>query len=275
MLRKVPSAEIARRVQAAAEALSLTSLLGRLPRALSGGERQRVAVGRALVRQPKVFLFDEPLSNLDATLRLQMRIELKRLQARLGTTTLYVTHDQVEAMTMGHRLAVLKDGRIQQVGEPLAVYQRPVNLFVAGFVGSPPMNLLRGVIESAGSELRFHPAPHGAGTEVPASGWRIPDAHAARLLPQVGKPVVLGFRPEAVSPVGSETSVLHGERVRLAVQVIELLGRESFVHGLLGGSLATARWPAGGLPVPGQSLPVWLDLAQAHYFDATTGMAIR
>jgi len=274
-LRKMPPAEIDRRVRGAAAAVGLTALLDRLPQALSGGERQRVAVGRALVRQPRVFLFDEPLANLDARLRLQMRIELKRLQASLGATTLYVTHDQVEAMTMGQRLAVMNDGRIQQVGAPLEIYHQPTNLFVAGFVGSPPMNFVRGVIQTSGGRLRFCPTPDGASTEATDSGWRLGAAHQSRLAAQIGKTVVLGFRPEAVAPVGSTEIRPDGPELRLVAQVVEPLGGDCFVHGLLGGVAAVARWPSGGLPVPGQALAVWLDFAHAHYFDPATGLALR
>jgi multiple sugar transport system ATP-binding protein len=275
-LRRLPPEDIDRRVRAASAAIGLTSLLDRLPEALSGGERQRVAVGRALVRQPKVFLLDEPLSNLDATLRLRLRVELKRLQAHLGATMLYVTHDQVEAMTMGHRLAVLRDGQIQQVGEPLEVYHRPANLFVAGFVGSPPMNLIRGLIQAEAGGIRFSCSELGEGGDVTGPGWGIGGAQAPALALLVGKPVILGLRPEAIK-AGESHGPGHSLPclgLSLTVHVVDPLGGESLVHGSIGRVGVTVRWPTDRLPVPSQSLPVWIDFGQARYFDPATGLAI-
>jgi len=183
-MRKMAAAEIERRVDDAARALSLDGLLDRRPRELSGGQRQRVALGRAIVRPPKVFLFDEPLSNLDAKLRVQMRTEIARLHRRLGTTMVYVTHDQVEAMTLGDRIVVMNQGRIQQVDRPMVLYQRPANRFVAGFIGSPAMNFFAGRIEGG----RFLPADGGAAVEPAAAAGRLPDG-----------PAVLGLRPEDLS----------------------------------------------------------------------------
>src|SRR5580700_9714977 len=196
-MRKVDRAEIAKRVQIAAEILGMQDYLKRKPRQLSGGQRQRVALGRAIVRQPQVFLFDEPLSNLDAKLRVQMRVELKKLHNRLNTTAVYVTHDQVEAMTLGDRVVVMKDGLVQQVGEPLELYNRPANRFVAGFLGSPAMNFAK---VSMAEE-------NGAICAV-ADGMRLtlPSPIAARLRPYVGEEVTLGIRPEDLRVVSSGES---------------------------------------------------------------------
>ncbi len=235
MLRKVPKPEIERRVREAAAMLHIEQLLDRKPGVLSGGQRQRVAVGRAIVREPKAFLFDEPLSNLDARLRVTTRAELKALQLRLKTTTVYVTHDQEEAMTMGDRIVVMLGGVIQQAGSPLEVYRRPVNRFVAGFLGTPPMNFVDGVLRDAPS------SPGGAGAvefveKGPAGGLTvaIPAAQSAALRPHAGKPVVLGLRPQAFTEVSPATSGL--PTITLPVGLIEPLGDSMDV------SLAT---PAG------------------------------
>src|SRR6187549_2752836 len=186
-MRKFPKTEIQKRVQEAAEILGIQELLKRQPRQLSGGQRQRVAVGRAIVRHPQVFLFDEPLSNLDAKLRVQMRVELKRLHDRLETTAIYVTHDQVEAMTLGDRVVVMKDGLVQQVGDPLTVYAKPRNRFVAGFIGSPAMNFA--TVTMADGNGRLTAKNSGFELEVPA-------AHGDRLRGHVGREVTIGIRPE-------------------------------------------------------------------------------
>src|SRR2546421_599302 len=186
-MRKFPKAEIEKRVQDAADILGIRELLKRKPRQLSGGQRQRVAVGRAIVRHPQVFLFDEPLSNLDAKLRVQMRVELKRLHDRLETTAIYVTHDQVEAMTLGDRVVVMKDGLVQQVGEPLALYERPANRFVAGFIGSPAMNFMSVTLEWTEQALWAH---------APGIRLAIPPVNASPLGPYKGPRVTLGIRPE-------------------------------------------------------------------------------
>jgi len=188
-MRKFPKAEIAKRVQDAAEILGIQELLKRKPRQLSGGQRQRVAVGRAIVRHPQVFLFDEPLSNLDAKLRVQMRVELKRLHERLETTAIYVTHDQVEAMTLGSRVVVMKDGWVQQVGEPMEIYSKPQNKFVAGFIGSPAMNFIPTTVQPADSRLA-----------LVANGFRVPvpAARTTALQPYAGRKLIFGIRPEDV-----------------------------------------------------------------------------
>jgi len=274
-LRRVPWREIELQVRAAAAALGRTALLDRLPEALSGGERQRVAVGRALVRRPRVYLFDEPLSSLDATLRLHLRTELKRLQFQLGTTTLYVTHDQAEAMTMAHRLAVMQDGHLEQVGEPLDVYHHPRNLFVAGFVGSPPMNLFPGVVTVATGLTRFQPTVPNHGPTTRDAGWLLCPDHQPHLHAHGSDALLLGLRPEAILPASLQPGGPGRELASLAVQVVEPLGGECLIHGLIGTLAATARWPCGSrLPKPGEALPVCLDLAQAHYFDPDTGIAL-
>src|SRR3989442_1390160 len=196
-MRKFGREEIERRVRQAAEILGIQELLARRPRQLSGGQRQRVALGRAIVRNPRVFLFDEPLSNLDAALRVQIRVELKRLHDRLETTAIYVTHDQVEAMTLGDRVVVMKDGVVKQVGEPLELYERPANRFVAGFIGSPAMNFIGITLEWTEQALWAH---------APGIRGRVPPAKTEALRQHVGKRVILGLRPEALRPAGGSVS---------------------------------------------------------------------
>ena len=195
-MRKFPKQEINQRIDEAATILGLGGLLDRRPKALSGGQRQRVAVGRAIVRKPAVFLFDEPLSNLDAKLRIQMRVEISQLHNRLESTMIYVTHDQVEAMTMGTRICVMKDGLIQQVDDPITLYDSPANLFVAGFIGTPPMNFFKGVVEAEGEQLTF----------AANSGFRMPVPTRQRELvgPYSGKQIVLGIRPEDIGSPAAE-----------------------------------------------------------------------
>ncbi len=197
-LRKYPRTEIDQRVTHAAGILGLTPNLHSLPGTLSGGERQRVAVGRALVRQPKVFLFDEPLSNLDANMRVQMRSEISKLQTRLAATMIYVTHDQVEAMTMGDRIAVMKDGVIQQVTEPMNLYDHPVNMFVAGFIGSPPMNFFHGVIAQKGTALYFQ-EQNSAGAVSGNFAVQLDDESSPKLTSYKGKEIIFGIRPEYIA----------------------------------------------------------------------------
>lgn len=219
MAGKLPKEEIAQRVEKAAEALHLTPLLGRKPRALSGGQRQRTAIGRAIVREPEVFLLDEPLSNLDAELRAQMRIELRSLHRRLGATMVYVTHDQVEAMTLADRIVVLNGGRIEQAGAPMDLYRRPRNMFVAGFIGSPKMNFLPAQARLAGESLALRLSSVGdAELILPAGQWRVRD----------GDKVTVGARPDALcSPAGEAPS--EGEaRFALATDASEHLGGETF-----------------------------------------------
>ena len=256
-LRKMPRAEIERRVAWAAGTLGLAPLLDRRPKQLSGGQRQRVAMGRAMVREPRVFLFDEPLSNLDAGLRAQVRIEIGALQRRLGTTTLYVTHDQVEAMTLGDRIVVLADGRVQQVGRPMDVYRAPANRFVAGFIGTPPMNFVTG-------ELREE---DGAPTFV-AEGVRVPLRRG--LGAGAGGPVTLGVRPEdlRVAPAGDGASdtALSGR-----VVLVERLGGSSHVHVDVGPHRLVAAVQADALPGAGEPVALQVTAERMHLFDADGG----
>ncbi len=269
--RRVPRAEVARRVSEVADMLGLEELLKRRPGQLSGGQRQRVAMGRALVREPEVFLLDEPLSNLDAKLRVQMRAALKRLHGRLGVTTVYVTHDQVEAMTLGDRIAVISDGKLQQLGPPQELYDTPANVFVAGFIGSPPMNLLRGRVRD-GSAV-------AGDLVVPAPGVGDMD-------------VFVGVRPEALQPAHNGMPSMGFE-----VAVVEPLGDEVIVHGFVGAELVdvvhddgdaamvAADAPAGGgrlaclpprdRPAEGSVIQLGVEPEEVHLFDAGTGLAIR
>jgi sn-glycerol 3-phosphate transport system ATP-binding protein len=250
-IRGVPKAEIAQRVRQTADLLGLGELLSRRPRQLSGGQRQRVAMGRAIVREPKLFLFDEPLSNLDAKLRVAMRAEIKRLQRRLGVTSLYVTHDQVEAMTLGDRLVVMHQGRAEQVATPMEVWSRPANTFVAGFIGAPAMNFLSATLAPGGEAVTLK-----AGPTIPLIDGRRP-------LPD-GAPLTVGIRPEHL--------VANGEGpLQLKVDLVEPLGAESLVHGILpSGEELTVRL-SGSSPLPGAILPLFAPPMMLHVFDAETG----
>ena len=254
-LRRLPPAEIETRVRNAADLLGLGELLDRRPRQLSGGQRQRVAVGRAIVRQPQVFLFDEPLSNLDAKLRVQMRRELAALRRRLGTTTIYVTHDQVEAMTLGDRIVVMKDGVVQQVDTPLALYRRPANSFVATFLGSPPMNLVRGTLEPAGGAFIAPPST----LHLPLQGLLLPRGISP------GAPTILGVRPEAIHLRGP------GEgQFDALVAELEPLGNETLVTLDVGGAALTARLDASQPLQRGERRGVRLDPESLHWFDGAS-----
>jgi multiple sugar transport system ATP-binding protein len=261
-MRKLPQTEMDRLVNDAAAILGITHLLDRKPKQLSGGQRQRVAVGRAIVRKPAVFLFDEPLSNLDAKLRVQMRAEISKLQQRLQTTAVYVTHDQVEAMTMGHRIAVMNAGKLQQVGTPLEVYEKPVNLFVANFIGTPPMNF-------------FNATFGDGGTTLVAEGFRIPVPVALRSLTATrdGKKVVVGIRPEHIAstsrPTRGETADLEVE-----VEIVEPLGHEIVVHGKIGEDILVFSVDAHEMPRMGSRMPVRVQLDSLHLFDAETEMRL-
>jgi multiple sugar transport system ATP-binding protein len=257
-IRKTPQAEMDRLVNEAAEVLGITHLLERKPKQLSGGQRQRVAVGRAIVRQPSVFLFDEPLSNLDAKLRVQMRAEIKKLQHRLKTTTVYVTHDQVEAMTMGHRIAVMKDGKLQQLGTPLEVYERPANVFVAQFIGTPPMNFLKATLSADGRTLQ------GKGFALP-----VPASLAPAVAGRAGQPVTVGLRPEHLVEAGRP---LRGESapLELVVEMIEPLGDQVIAHARLGDELLTCKLEAHRLAEIGSTLSARVELDALHLFDGAT-----
>jgi len=252
-MRKTPREEIGRRVTEAAKVLGIESLLGRKPRQLSGGERQRVALGRAIVRHPKAFLFDEPLSNLDASLRVGMRAEIKRLHARLETTAIYVTHDQVEAMTLGERIAVMREGRILQVGTPVELYEHPENLFAATFIGSPPMNLLRGRLEREGGWRFAHPAFHQPlALPNPPSGLSSP----------VGD-VILGIRPEHLSLCDSETPTT----LTATVEVVEPVGAETVLFVRKEDTRLALRLPGMRSFALGSTASVTFDLAHISLFD--------
>ncbi len=256
-LRGLSRPETERLVTEAASVLGLGELLDRRPRALSGGQGQRVALGRALVRKPMVFLFDEPLSNLDARLRVSMRAEILRLQRSLGTTAIYVTHDQVEAMTMGSRIAVLRNGRLQQVGAPLELYERPANVFVAGFVGSPPMSFLRAALADGGGRLA------GAGFSLP-----VPEALRPFAAGRDGLEVVVGLRPEDVHeprPSAGPSAPLRGR-----VELVEALGHEALGHVRVGGELVVSRLAAHGAPRPGEDVTLACDVDALHLFDAAS-----
>ncbi len=252
LLRKEPKAEIEKRVQRAAEILGLVPLLSRYPRELSGGQRQRVAMGRAIVRDPSVFLFDEPLSNLDAKLRVQMRTEIKELHQRLKTTTVYVTHDQIEAMTMADRIVVLHDGVVEQTGAPLELYDRPANLFVAGFIGSPAMNLFKGTIKGGKSP-----------TFETEDGTKLPLASAPAGTD--GKPAIYGIRPEHLTL---------GGKLSAQVAVIEPMGGETQVVASLAGQKFVGVFRDRVSARPGERLPLSPILENVQLFDAASGQRL-
>ena len=265
-LRKVPKDEIDKMVKEAAKILDLTPLLDRKPKALSGGQRQRVAMGRAIVRNPKVFLMDEPLSNLDAKLRVQMRIEIAKLHQRLGTTIIYVTHDQTEAMTLGTRIVVMKDGVIQQVDTPQNLYDKPQNLFVAGFMGSPQMNFLDATVEVNGDEASLMVAGHA----IP-----LPPAKSKKLIEggYAGKTVTFGIRPENVddSEMFIETAKCVFEST---VKVYELLGAEVYLYFDLEEFPITARVDPRTTARPGDTIKFAFDVEKIHVFDKETEQII-
>jgi multiple sugar transport system ATP-binding protein len=263
-LRSTPKAEIASRVQRAAEILGLQPLLKRKPKELSGGQRQRVALGRAIVRDPQVFLMDEPLSNLDAKLRVQMRAEIARLHQRVQTTFVYVTHDQTEAMTMGDRIAVLNGGVIQQLGAPSDLYDYPANKFVAGFIGSPAMNFFEGarLERSEGLWLRL----------ADGVALSVPEDVAVRVAPYIGRTVTLGIRPEHLEEGQAAKrrqgqQEVSGQLVPVRVEVVENLGNEQMLYGLLGDKQVLARVDARTALHPGDAVQLCFDMARIHLFD--------
>jgi len=260
-MRKVPRSETARLVEEAAGILDLGRILDRRPRALSGGQQQRVVLGRALVRKPAAFLFDEPLSNLDARLRVQMRAEIMRLHARLPTTSVYVTHDQVEAMTMGRRIAVMKEGRIQQIGPPLEVYDRPENTFVAQFIGTPSMNLIPAVVSPEGDALS------GDGVRIPA-----PPSFAPRLRDLAGRSLLVGIRPESLTLADSSTP---GPAIDATVEFVETLGHDMVVHARARESVLLAKCASHRPPAMGERVRLALALPEVSLFDAETGRNLQ
>jgi multiple sugar transport system ATP-binding protein len=256
-LRGVPRAEVDRLVNHAAHLLGIDHLLERKPRSLSGGQRQRVALGRAIVRKPAVFLFDEPLSNLDAKQRVQMRAEIAKLQQRLQATTIYVTHDQVEAMTMGQRVAVLRDGELEQVGTPMELYNRPATVFVAGFIGTPPMNLIAASVCDSGARLA-------------ASSFSLPVPPELRAVTHLGQRVVVGVRPENFAArkrdqAGATAAVV------AEVELAERLGSEVIVHARVGDEMIVARLGPENDTAPGEKLDLVIELEALHLFDLETG----
>jgi sn-glycerol 3-phosphate transport system ATP-binding protein len=252
-IRGLKRPDIETRVQRAAEILELGPLLARTPRQLSGGQRQRVAMGRAIVREPAVFLFDEPLSNLDAKLRVQMRFEIQKLHRRLRTTSLYVTHDQVEAMTLADRMVVMNAGRAEQIGTPMEVYENPASVFVAGFIGSPAMNFLPGKMAEGGRVVI-----DGAGS--------LPAAVAA----SAGKAVTIGLRPEHLAPARETDASVAG-----TVEVVESLGADTLLHLDVGGRNVISRVPHGRMPAVGSTLPLRADPERVYVFDAESGARLR
>jgi len=269
-LRRFPKSEIDTRVREAAVLLGLTDYLDRLPKALSGGQRQRVAVGRAIVRKPKVFLFDEPLSNLDAKMRVSMRTEISKLHARLGATMIYVTHDQVEAMTMGDRICVMKDGVIQQVAAPLELYNQPENIFVAGFIGSPPMNFFSGVLSRVGSEIWFSEKNE----KSPPIAFALPPALTTGLGQSLNRTITLGIRPEHI-----ETTRVFGQKdtdyaTEVTVELCEPMGAETLLYLTTGGTSFVARVHPLEAYSSGQRVRMLFKLENARIFDHETGRRI-
>jgi multiple sugar transport system ATP-binding protein len=292
--RKINKGEIRARVLEAARVLELETYLERKPRQLSGGQRQRVAMGRAIVRQPRAFLMDEPLSNLDAKLRVQMRAEIGQLQRSLGVTTIYVTHDQTEAMTLGTRVAVISGGELQQLAPPAELYRRPANLFVAGFIGSPPMNLIDAVLERGGASAVADAVP-GAGPVVTFGPHRLPIpaeviAEHPGLENYLGQSIVLGIRPEHLSDAALSSDGHGAPTIELRISLREELGSEVHLHGALGEvahgsgpgaddvrSLATlvAKMDPRTKIEVGQTAAIAVAADQLHFFDPATGESIR
>jgi len=256
-LRKYPKVEIKERVQDAAEILGIRDFLDRKPKALSGGQRQRVALGRAIVRKPKVFLFDEPLSNLDAKLRVQMRIEINRLHTRLQSTMIYVTHDQIEAMTMGDKIVILKDGIVQQIDSPLNLYNDPVNLFVAGFIGSPSMNFIRGNLENG----------NGKTFRNEYFSFPLSEKHVRKLEGYSKSEVILGARPEHFHDASLVTNKKLSEKQEITVDVIEPVGNEVFVYFKTGERNVCMRLSPDKLYSPGEKVDIGFELDKLYVFD--------
>lgn len=264
-LRKYPKKEIEKRVKEAAEILGIQNLLDRKPKALSGGQRQRVAVGRAIVRKPKVFLFDEPLSNLDAKLRAQMRTEISKLHRQLETTMIYVTHDQGEAMTMGDRIVVMKDGVILQIDSPLDLYNKPHGLFVAGFIGSPSMNFMEGVISNS----------DGVWFDEGKIKLPIPDTFKNSVEKYVGEKVIFGIRPEDVYESDTKPEGRFLCNLTATVEVVEPMGNEIFIYLNTGNSSFIARTNSRSEPPVGEQINLSFDMSRAYFFDKKTEEAIN
>jgi multiple sugar transport system ATP-binding protein len=260
-LRHYPKHEIVQRVSEAAEILGIKHLLNRKPKELSGGERQRVAVGRAIVRKPLVFLFDEPLSNLDAKLRVQMRTEIHKLHIRLQTTIIYVTHDQIEAMTMGDRIVVMKGGVIQQVADPISIYDHPKNKFVAGFIGSPPMNFMNGKIIKKSSKIYF--------TEGKISVKVVEDMYS-KMTPYIGRDIIMGVRSEDIYDKLFVSEAPPENVVRVNCEVVEPMGSEVYLYLNTGKHTFIARVGAHNKPQVNQDMDLVFDMSKVHFFDKET-----
>jgi multiple sugar transport system ATP-binding protein len=254
-MRKYPKNEIKKRVNETAVILGIDDLLARKPKQLSGGQRQRVAVGRAIVRQPKLFLFDEPLSNLDAKLRVQMRAELSRLHRKLQATIIYVTHDQIEAMTLGQKIIVIKDGEIQQVADPGELYREPKNSFVAGFIGTPPMNFMTGRIKRKGKEIIFE------NEDIVLKLNR-------KFVKYVGQEMTIGIRP-------TDFSTKKGSTIKITIDVVEPLGNEHYIYGRRGKIALSACLPEGQIPHTGEIFTLRIDPTRIYKFDAKNKHALK
>ena len=261
-LRKYPKEEIDERVREAADILGIQELLERKPKALSGGQRQRVAVGRAIVRKPKVFLFDEPLSNLDAKLRVQMRAEISKLHASLEATMIYVTHDQMEAMTMGDRIVVMRDGRINQIDTPLNLYDKPANQFVASFIGSPAMNLIPGKLVSDGNG--------GLVFDEGQVQIQQPADYTEQLSGHVDREVIFGIRPEDIHDPDTIGKRVDTAEIKATVEVVEPMGNEVFLYLTTGKSSFVARVDPVHMPVVGQEMGLEVEVGKGHFFDRDT-----
>jgi multiple sugar transport system ATP-binding protein len=273
-VRKCSRGEIEKRISEAAEMLDLTDCLARKPKELSGGQRQRVALGRAIVRRPEVYLFDEPLSNLDAPMRVQMRTEISKLHKLLGATMIYVTHDQVEAMTMGERIAVMKEAGIQQVGKPMSIYNQPANMFVAGFIGWPQMNFFdaRVVQKDGGLFVEEQSEVNGAvvGSRFSAG---LGDAEAALLKNYVGKNIVFGIRPERMRASQSVMGA-NGSNIEAMVEIVEPVGAETFIYLARGKQSLVARVAGAEHAKVKEKLAFMFEMNEARFFDPATGRAI-
>jgi multiple sugar transport system ATP-binding protein len=264
-LKHYPKTEIKARVNEAARMLDIVELIDRKPKQLSGGQRQRVAMGRAIVRNPKVFLFDEPLSNLDAKLRVQMRIEIKKVHQKVRTTTIYVTHDQVEAMTLADRVVVMNKGRIEQIGTPNDLYHNPATLFVAAFIGSPAMNFLPARLQPNGEGLSLRLSPELA--------FPVPAAHAARYRPFLGKDVIFGLRPEHITEPRGEERDPRCE-FSMTVDVVEPMGMETMVFFTVHGKEVCARVEPTAAAAPGQPMRLYVNLNHMHLIDPATELVL-
>ncbi len=260
-IRKYPKEEIKQRVYEASNILGIQELLNRRPKELSGGQRQRVALGRAIVRKPKVFLFDEPLSNLDAKLRVQMRAEISKLHTRLQATMIYVTHDQLEAMTMGDRIVVMKDGLTQQIANPITLYERPVNKFVAGFIGTPSMNFMEGTLNRKRTGIYFNEENF----EI-----RVPDSMIPQVEPYVGRDVILGIRPEDIHDKMDAANASPESTISATVEVIEPLGAEAFLYLTTGKSPFIAKVFSYEQIEVNQDIELVFNIQKAHIFDKET-----